>query len=50
MHLVPEERRIGRPRRTKHAINLVGKEAVSQAADIDIASQTRVSGACSRGG
>ena len=40
MHSVPEERRVGRARGTEHTIDLIRKEAVTQAADVHVASKT----------
>ena len=42
MHSVPEERRVGRAIGTEHAIDLIWKEAVTQAADIHVSSKTCV--------
>ena len=44
MHIIiPEERRVGRARGTEHTIDLIRKEAVTQAADIYVASKTCIS-------
>ena len=43
MHSVPEERRVGRAIGTEYAIDLIWEEAVTQAADIYVASKTCIS-------